>query len=212
MPGVAPLIKQHIPEARVIFILRNPIDRAYSGHAKYFAEGVESLNFQQAVEEELTGQRDSILSATNYYVRAGFYARHLTAYFRVFDRRQLKICFFEDLDVSTTAFMRELFEFIGVQPDQVVDTSVRFNSVGAVWADRVLRNSGLKRFSTALRECLPVRLYYLLQRGFSRSFTRLGDHPGMSTDMRRQLSGVYADDIQALQELTGRNLSHWLSQ
>jgi hypothetical protein len=208
-PGVPACIGVHLPGVRLFCILRNPIDRAYSHYGKCWAEGLEKRSFEQAVNDELASPPEYPGSRIDHYLDLGFYTRHLAGYLRAFDLAQLKICLFDDLQSSPARFMRELFEFIGVDADQPVNTSARLNTGAAVRAESLLRHSGLKRFSSMFRRRLPIRLYNLVQSGYSRALARFATNPGMSPHVRERLTEVYAEEIQALQVLLGRGLSHW---
>jgi hypothetical protein len=161
-----------------------------------------------------TGQRSAAskypLAAENYFIRIGFYARHLTRYVEQFGRRGVKICFYDDLERSASRFMRELFSFIGVDPNVVVNTSARFNTLGVRRVEQRFRKHGLGPLSRRLRSLIPEQLYHLVYRGYSAAATGAAALPPMSPEMRERLRDVYAADIAALQVLTGRDLSPWL--
>jgi hypothetical protein len=173
-------------------------------------DGTETRSFRQVVHAELDSPSEYPLAAENYYVRIGLYAYHLARYIELFGQRQLSICFYDDLERSAAKFMRELFNFIGVNPDFAVDTSSRFNTLGVRKLEQRPQTRGLKRLFKRLRSLIPERLYYLIYRGYSASVAETLPVPPMPRDILERLRDAYAADIQALQTLTGRDLSHWL--
>lgn len=209
VPGVPEVVHEQLPDVRLLFILRNPITRAHSSYLKYRAEGRETRSFEQVVEAELSLAPETSLAATKQYVRIGFYARHLARFLQEFPRSQLTVLFFEDLEASPPAFMRKVFESVGVQPDEPIDTSARYNAAGTVGFDAMMRSHGLKTYSKRLRR-LPPRLYHLLYRAYDRFLSRAAQLPQLSPAVRDRLREAYAPDIGMLQRLTGRDLSHWL--
>ena len=208
--GVAEAIHGALPDARLFCILRNPIDRAYSAYRAHVADGQESRSFEQVVREETDSPSKYPLGGTNYHIRIGMYAFHLEPYRKLFREAQLKICFYEDLESSAEHFMRELFAFIGVDPELVVDTSSRFNTMGGRQLERRLQSSGLGWVSRRLRKLIPRRLYYFLYRGYSAAVTGIPGAATIRRETREQMRDAYAADIAALQSLTGRDLSNWL--
>jgi len=209
--GVPTAIHRSLPEARVFCILRNPVDRAYSSYRMHVDDGTETRSFRQVVRAELDSPSEYPLAAENYYVRIGFYAHHLARYVELFGQQRLNVCFYDDLERSAARFMRALFGFIGVDPDLVVDTSSRYNTLGVRKLEQGLQIRGLKRLFKRFRSLIPERMYRLIYRGYSASVTAAVPVPPMPRELRERLRDAYAADIQALQSLTGRDLSRWLS-
>jgi hypothetical protein len=210
VPDVPRLIQRYLPDARLIFILRHPLQRAYSSYFRLRVDGIETRAFETAVEEELSNPRDTPLSGRNYYIRSSLYAANLERFSEYFPPSQFKVMFFEDLKTAPAAFMRSIFEFIGVRGDQEVDTSVQFNGAGTVMADRFLKVLGLKSVSRLLHR-LPPRLFHPMYRTYSRLAARPGGEPELSSALRGHLSALFGPDIMRLQALTGRDLSDWLA-
>lgn len=209
--GAAELIREYLPQIRLIFILRNPVDRAYSAFLKSVQDGDEKRSFEEAVDQELLHLDDEPDQAMGFHVRIGFYSRFLARFTRTFRREQLCLSFHDDLVSAPGAFLRNLLSFIGVDPQQPVDTSARYNTSQAVRADTLLRAERWKNVSQRLRWFIPAPLYQRLYRGYSTSLDRLIEVPPVRVETRRRLCGAYASDIRDLQALSGRDLSHWLT-
>ena len=208
-PRVPALIKETLPEIRLIAILRNPVDRAYSAYIKNISEGFETRPFEQAINEEIEG-KNAVVNSTTCYVRAGLYHQLLTAYLEVFDRSKLQIYFFQDLVDSPTALMRIVFTGLGVDAEFVPDTSVRFNRGMMLPIKNNYAFRKVKGFSRRLGEHLPRRMYFFLVNFLQ---TLQGKQPKVTDlpeDTRILLTSLFVDDIKNLQVLTGRDLSEWL--
>lgn len=209
VPGVPAQIKAYLPDARLIFVLRNPIHRAYSAYLKNVRDGIEGRTFENAVEDELSNQ-SAVFESRNYYVRMGHYHSHLLSFFQYFEPAQVSIYFYDDLVNSPKTFMCNLFSSIGVDPGFVPDTSVKFNHAGIPamkasfpvyrWKPLILRLRG--RFPSSFNMAL-YQLQAKLQTKFLKS-------PSMSARMREFLRNHYDGEILNLQELTKRDLSSWL--
>jgi hypothetical protein len=113
--GVAERIKSLIPDVRLVAVLRNPIERAYSAWLYDRREGRETLNtVMAAVEAEMKDL--SAPGGRRTYIRAGLYAVQIERYLRVFDRDQLRVYLFEDLVTDPAGFTDDLCRFLEVDP------------------------------------------------------------------------------------------------
>lgn len=110
-------INQWFPEAKIIFLLRNPIDRAISNYRFSRQHGVETLSLKDAfIQEE--NRRDkfdhSKFSTSPYaYLKRGIYIDYLKVYERYFARDHMLIYLFEELVGSVTS-VQSLYESLGV--------------------------------------------------------------------------------------------------
>ena len=210
-PNAAECIRHYIPHAKLIALLRDPVERAYSAYWMRVRDGRETRSFEQAVEEELCGRLDDLLEiGRRHYVRWGLYARHLKFYFNRFDRSQLAIYLFEDMQADPRGLMRELFRFLDVDDAFAPDTSVHYNASG-VPKYRLLRPLfGKSALTRTLRRGLPGPLYRRAASIQEAWRSRALSKPPMPPKLRRRLLARYRRDILELQAMLNRDLSHWL--
>lgn len=207
-PGSAERMRHHVPEARLIAILRQPVDRAFSNYAMALGEGREpERDFARAVRAEPDRIRSGWAPEWHYLAR-GFYAEQLERYFAAFDRSQIRVYLHEDLLRDPLALLRDFFAFIGVDEAFVPDVSRRHNE------SRVPRSQVFQRFLTQshpLKQALQTLVPASLARSGIAALKRLNlARPRLDPALRRSLTEGYRDDILRLQELIGRDLSHWL--
>ncbi len=200
-------IQHHIPDARLVAILRNPVERAYSEYLHFVRDGSEPYDdFGAALDAE--GERMQNNWAMGRYVDRGFYHRQLARYFARFDREQLKIYLHDDLKADSEAVMQDLYEFIGVDPAFTPDVSVRPNPSGVPqnkWMHMLLHPSG--PLQKRLIQKLPQWL-----RDIGRSLRNQNlDKPELRSEHRRRLIETYREDILQLEDLLDRDLSGWLT-
>ncbi|MCR9231779.1 sulfotransferase family protein [Gimesia chilikensis] len=116
--GVVHRIRDMFPEMKVIFILRNPIERAISNYRFSKKHGLETLSFDQAISQEdrrLKTQDYPDLSTNPFaYQRRGLYADMLKPFIQELPAGQLKIVSFDDLKARPESVLSELYEFVGV--------------------------------------------------------------------------------------------------
>lgn len=116
----APRIKHYIPDAKLIAILRNPVDRAYSHFSHNVKVGVEqSTDFAEALRLDEIHQQW-------WYKKQGFYAMLLEPFRELFTEEQIKLFRYEDFQRDSVGVLREIFKFLEVDDHFVPDISVRY--------------------------------------------------------------------------------------
>jgi len=114
-------IKHHIPHVKLIAILRNPVDRAYSHFSHNVKMGFETIeNFSEALQADEINQRW-------WYKKQGNYYELLKPYFELFDRSQIKIYLYEDFQDNALNTLKNIFSFLEVDDGFVPDCSTRHN-------------------------------------------------------------------------------------
>lgn len=210
-PRAAERIRHHLPKARLIAILRDPAERAYSAYWMRVRDGRETRSFEQAIEQELAGRLDDSLDVERrHYVRWGLYARHLKAYLSSFDRSQLAIHLFDDLQADPEEFMRALFRFLEIDDAFTPDTSVRYNASGLPRSRFLRPLFGKSAVTRSLKRALPAPLCRRAASFQEAWRSRELAKPPLSAKLRRKLIAGYRSDILELQGMIGRDLSPWL--
>lgn len=115
-----------VPRARLIALLRNPVDRAFSHYQHEVALGREELSFEDALareDERMQGELERMLRDPTYFSHAwwnytyaarGRYAEQLERWFAAFARDQLLVLFTEELAADTAGTYRRVLDFLGV--------------------------------------------------------------------------------------------------
>ncbi len=119
---VAPQVSELLPNMKFLFILRNPIDRLYSSFNFHknrldldaglaFDDYIDRcMRYQQGASADALGMDDWYLKTMEF----GCYAKYLRTYLSQFDRSQIQVMFFEDLQADVLAFMNELSQFLNI--------------------------------------------------------------------------------------------------
>jgi Sulfotransferase domain len=117
-------IARHLPEAKLIVLLRNPVDRAYSHHQHEVARGFEHLSFEDAVESEserLAGETDRMLEEPLYYsfnhqhysyLARGRYAEQLEVLLGLFPRERVLVLRSEDFFANPPREFGRILDFL----------------------------------------------------------------------------------------------------
>ena len=205
LPGVAQRLRCRVPGARVIAVLRDPAERAYSAFLHTVRSGREPLNsFSRALGEEEGRIRENWHPLYHYRSR-GFYHGQIERYLKAFGRDRVKVYLYEDLRDEPLRVLQDAFRFLGADASFVPDVSTRYNASG-VPRNRAV-SAVVKRANTltpALKKVLP---FAARQRIKGRLFAKA---PPLRQDDRRELVEGYRGDILKLQNLLNRDLSKWL--
>ena len=199
-PGAPRAIYDKFPDARFVVVLRNPADRFFSQYrATRWTSPLRTFADCIAMGLERREGWGSVLDV-------GLYAANLERFFAHFAREQLSIHLYEDFCAQPRAVCRDVFTFLGVDPDQPIDVSRRVNEPDLP-RSRLL-HAALRSVagSRGPSRWIPRRWREPLRRVFRARPSR----GVMSVADRRVLLEHYRDEIRKTAELTGRDLSSWL--
>lgn len=125
-PQAAARIQTMLPAVKLMAILRNPIDRAYSGYQMHLRRGTETRKFMHAVEEDLTMQPRPYMRGC--YLQKGWYFQQLEVYFKLFKREQIQIFLYEELCQQPQQLLKQMYNFLNVDPNFKVNLEQKFNT------------------------------------------------------------------------------------
>jgi Sulfotransferase family len=209
-PEAPARIKHYIPQARLIAILRNPVDRAYSSFIQRVQKGDEPLqDFAQALREEENRIRNNW--APRWQVKQiGFYYAHLKRYYDMFEPEQIKVFLYEDLKEDPLGLVQSAYRFLGVDDTFIPDVSLRYMPSG------IPKSKGLQTFLSRPNPLKSV-LKLVVPRGLRRDLSAYAENrniagppPPIEENVRKELIDSYREDILKLEDLIGRDLSKWL--
>ena len=201
-------IKQAIPNAKLIVILRNPVDRAFSTYLFLRARLTETItDFSDALNREET-RIEQNWPWPWHYKNLGFYHKQLQRYYDLFDPAQIKIYLYEDFRADNIAIVQDMYEFLGVDANFVPDVSLQYNFSGLP-KNKLLQYvlTGPNPIQSALRPLMPTKLRRkIVSRIKRKNLTK----PSLAPEVRRQLVDYYREEMIQLQQLLDRDLSHWM--
>lgn len=209
-PKAPKRIKHYIPEIKLIAILRNPVDRAYSSFAFLISEGREPLkDFAQALQVEET-RVNANWEHQWHYTRLGFYYSQLKRYFDLFHPDQIAVNTYDEFSAKPVVVLQDIFRFLCVDHTFIPDTSFQYNVAG-IPKSRALRNflSKSPKAKGILKLFIPAPLRLRLTKMAIR-WNNSGVKPEFPEETRRYLVQLYREDILKLQQLISRDLSNWL--
>ena len=195
-PAAAGRMRAALPEARLVVQLRNPVERAYSDYCMLFRRG------------EVGGNPARYLDAQHArrgrFLQDGLYGQHLSRYFDVFPRDQIMCVVYDDLKQNPAQIFSAVCRHVGVDPQAASMSASRVKDKETPMLPLALRRllRPLKGVAAPLRENAMFSAGRAL-------LARPVRYPPLPRELRERLAEYYADDIQALERLLGRNLSCW---
>lgn len=205
-PAAPARIQHHLPEAQLVALLRNPVERAYSEFLHFVRDGHEPLtDFAEALDAE--PGRIARGWALGRYVDRGRYHQQLQRYTARFDPDQLRVYLFDDFIADPEAVLRDLFAFLDVDPNVDITASRRVNKSGVPqrrWLHYLLTAAQPLR-ETAVR-WLPERVVDWANALKNQNLEK----PPMDSAVRARLVDIFRPEVRRLETLIDRDLSHWL--
>ena len=221
LPYVPGRVRQSFPDVRLVAILRDPADRALSHWWMRRCNGLESLEFAEALEANTAALEagrtfegpagidawrrhlDPAIPTAPVYLEFGAYAAQLARWRERFDPERIRVLFFDDWKRDPDGVLRDLLPFLGVDPDRNVPGRAVYNAAlppAALPGLTLDRRLGLSRL-------VPGRLRH----GLKELVSRNASAPRLDSGLRRWLVERYDADIRALERMFERDLSAWRS-
>lgn len=209
-----------IPDAKLIAILRNPVNRAFSAWCHAAERGLEKRTFLEAIEEEMKGKtipphtRDG---RQKNYIEHGLYAQQLERVFQFYPKDRVMVLIFEEVIKDPAGEIKKVFRFIGVDDSFVPNFSIKNKTLGGqrfkilskllykgkphghpVW--EILRFLIPKNLRTTIR--LKLETYNRVA----------APKPSFPENVYITLRDYYSEEISRLEELLGRSFDVWRSK
>ena len=188
-------------DARVIYMVRHPLDRLLSHFLHNVGGGYEHRNLEAAVADPRCA-----------YVQRGLYAFQLEPYLAEFGPERILVVSREELGRERDATVRRVFEFAGVDPsftseqfDRQWETGSGKGTGGFRMMDRAVRMPGLRALDRNF-DRLPERMRWLVERVVHDPGGGEAPKPTLDPELRERLAGIFRPDTARLEKLIGREL------
>ena len=192
-PQSAKLIYEKVPNAKIIIVLRNPIERTFS-HYLMYRHGMEDRTFSDAIRNKSNPE----WGFSNFYLELGLYYEQVKSYIETFGSKNVKIIIFEKFTEHPKEIFKEVLEFLGIQaevPQFVGEVHNPFSSPKGKIAYLVLSSKSLRKtYRKFFRGFgIPTMKKILL--------TQKTEKPKMNDKDRNFLENVFREDVKKLEKL-----------
>jgi hypothetical protein len=202
--GVAERIHEHCPDAKLIYMIRDPIKRILSHWVHAKGAGYE------------TGEMEDVLTKPDTaYVHRSLYWMQIQPYLERFDREQITVFTQEELQGEREATMRRAFAFAGVdaaftheQFDREWEKSSAKQGDKYQVMERLIKLPGLRSFDRNF-DRLPESLRWMVEQVVHDPEKPPAPKPKLADEIFERLRGWFRDDVASLQEFAGRRFEGW---
>jgi len=195
-------------DVKIIIMLRNPIERAYSAYLFASRTTQENLPFEEALKYNKTRyDKNPNLSPMILYKELGLYYKMVRAYIENF--KNVHCIIYDDFVADTNLEITKVLNFLDLDDKYKIDSTKIINMGGMSWNSAIAKeflmgNGTLKKIiKTFISKKTRVKAKQKLVKQFT---VRAAD---MDEDLRKKLFLFYKSDIKKLEKLIKRDLSLW---
>jgi len=202
-------IKKYLgDDVKIIIMLRNPVDRAFSAYTHVSRSLKEPLSFEEALEvEENRLENDITLTPMVMYKDMGLYHNMVSAYIENF--KNVHVVMHEDFLQNTKAVVKLTLAFLGILRSVELDTDSKYNVGGKSWRfsflkqffmkDNVIKKELRVIFPKTLRKRFRVFLEYFLKEKVK----------PIKPGTKKELISFFRSDVEKLEKLLNIDLKNW---
>lgn len=210
-------IKEFQPSAKIIIMIRNPVDMIYSLHSQLLFEGNEHIkDFKAALEVEERRKRGEMpvnypFKRAVWYMEAGLFAKHIKRYFDIFGRNTVHVIIYDDFKQNTEKVYKEALRFLGVDENFHPGSFNKINPNKEKRISNPFIRSLIKKlmFGKLAQALIPRTVLQDLENKLYYLNIRYVRRPPMKPELRRKLQNEFLSEIEELSKLLGRDLTFW---
>ena len=195
-------------DVKIIILLRNPVDRAFSAFLHVSKSVKESLSFEEALNlEEGRLENDLTLTPMVMYKDMGLYYKMVKAYQESFEN--VHVILYEDFRNKTDEVLKNVFDFLEVSVNTKIDSSIKHNVGGQMWKNQKVKNLFQKDniFKSIYMKFVPD----IIKNNAKKTLLKLSTIKAISMNKvtKEHLELFFKEDINKLSELIDKDLKHW---
>ena len=196
-------IKDYNANAKIIVMLRNPVDRAFSHYLMDYRLGLSSNSFDQIIEKKLNNKKAHLYY--QQYVELGLYYNQIKRYFDFFGKENICIIFFHDFKNNPEKEVKRVYNFLGLVKNYKSEINKQYNTFSMlhnVYIRKLYSMVWLRKF---LRAIIPKEITKIIKSKLMKKDRK----PELILDIRNKLNQLFIKDILLLEELLKKDLSRW---
>lgn len=200
-------------DIKLLLILRNPIERAYSAFWYMRKIGIETLKtFEEAIDIEDKRKSGNYRERNNLtYIDHGFYYKQLINFYKFFSKSQIFIAFFEDIKENRENLIKKIYNFLEVDENFVPLFNVE-NPSGVPRIGLIQRILSKKIAPPYIKDLIPLDKRILIKDFLMNLNVKKVNYSPIKLETKRNLINTYRDEILRLEDLLGIDLSGWLEE
>lgn len=198
-------IKMEYPDAKILIILRNPIDRCFSNYTLRHSSGREKLTFGECIDYEINFLKDR-REGSRHYIRQGFYSNGIKAYQEIFGD-SVEVFLYDDLKKDSNLLISSILDFLDLKETNKINTNF-ITQQSKINKPKFFQKIKKWRVKKLLFSLIPLNWRLNLKTYINDSF--LNKEYTMDITSRKKLENLYREDIIRTSKLIDKDLNHWL--
>ena len=202
--NVAEDIKKYNPNAKIIIMLRNPIERAFSHYLMDYRLGLVSDSFENIITKKSKHKNAHLFY--QQYIEVSKYANQIQRYLDFFEKENILFIDYEDLKNNVSKTVDQVYDFLNISTEFAADINTKYNTF------TMPKNKGIRFIYSFvfLRKILTFFLPIYLVKNIRAFLFKADKKPELLKETRSQLSIIFNNDIKKLEEVLGKNYSKWI--
>ena len=201
---VAEKIKRYNSDAKIIIMLRNPIDRAFSHYLMDFRLGLVSDSFENIINKTSKAKNTHLFF--QQYIEVSEYSNQIDRYLKEFDANKILFIDYEDFKKDTSKVVRNVYAFLDINSEYKANIYKKHNPF-------TMSKNNFIRFIYSfifIRNILTLLFPKKLVASIRSLFFKQDNKPVLSEETRRQLKQYFKKDVLKLNQIMNKNFSKWI--
>ena len=195
-PGAPSLIHEANPDARIIIMIRDPIERAFSHYLYFLSMGIEKRDFSKAIKENEEGKD---LSTGRNYLNSSLYSNSIQKYFDLFGKNNVIVIIFDDFKNDTKKMFEDVLKFLNLDSQIPEDIDTIYNKYSLPRGNiskKILQSTTITRLA---RKFIPVSIRINVR---EKIITKnASSKPSINHKDKYYLKPIFSEDIKSLEKI-----------
>lgn len=188
------------PNAKIIAIIRNPIDRAYSAFLLLGRRGGNGMTFYETMKKQIADDKNK--NTFGNFAVQGQYSKLLDNFYKYFDKKQVLVLSFDDLRKNPTLIKKQLANFLEVPIEGFSEDKVEKNAYQEprnTFTKIILQNSFVTKYAGRILPKSAIRFFR------NKVFLKQAKKQPMDEQSKKLLENYFADELQNFDSLLSKN-------
>lgn len=210
-------IYKFAPKAKIIILIRNPVDFLYSLHSEYVYKLQEPIvNFEEALRAEKDRRKGKRLSQDNKLPSLLFYSdwckfsEQISRFYKFFGKENVLVLILDDLKKNTKKEYKKMLKFLSV--DENIEVNLEIKNPNKQYYSKFIQKLigfppiALHNFFKAV---VPTNFRILIINTIYHLNSKHEPRPPMNKNLRNKLQKIYEPEVKKLSKLLNRDLRYW---
>jgi hypothetical protein len=197
-------IKKYNPNAKIIIMLRNPIERAFSHYLMDYRLGLISDSFENVLAKKSKHKNAHLFY--QQYIEVSKYSKQIQRYLDFFEKDSILFIDYEDLKINVSKTVDQVYNFLHISTEFAADINTKHNTF-TMPKNKVIR---LIYSFVFLRKILTFLFPTYLVKNIRVLLFKSDKKPELLKETRSLLKRIFNDDIKNLEEVLSKDYSKWI--